>query len=681
MTMQQANNAHPSQSLPDSVRVTPSRRQLDNRFPSLCFFVETGALPYFELLLTTDRQLFDPARAAERHPDRFYSSREDVGLLEADDSRGAFHVPPAVLRAFAQQSPRPAQLYYTAIAYATPAAGGARFALPPQQLPDSAPSIVFAAGFTGATLSQVLGTTAERLKTVGAKPTAGPGGLPLRPSSPDAGNGIAPTAQPVPPPSPTPTAPAPTADYPDEGEDGAYSGDSATPVSGGAQPEAAPSPATGPAPARDSQPVPPPPPSRQPAPRDEAELDYDDGYGDSEVNNQAAGNGNATRADSEAPSHGGYGDEDFDLPAREPRQQAKAEPAPQAEREAMPPLDELDGLVPQSLEAPGEPEGVADSANGAAGDASDNDLGGNGKVATDTAISEADKRQLIEFLAAFDSGEVRYAAINPDGEFKGRLGRDHPYYQRAHAGLSFGIGPFSQDSGNLGRLLRLMRQRDPAYFDSLFGPDADELLEVTNAPGPSSLHSEGGRSARVQPVAGSDLWQEPWLERFRSAGAHPPFQAAQNQLAAELYLDPALPYARQLGLNSQRALAMIYDRFAQLGPEAGARFVVEAVSPLRSEAQRSAALAAVMDGESDASLRQFQQRSGLPADGQWNAASHAQLLAELRARRDRGGELPVALPDYEEMLDALVAASRERSWEQRTERLRQDPRLSDQLWQ
>lgn len=222
------------------VRVTPSRRTLDSRFPTLCFFVETGRLPLFEVLLTTDRGLFDTARAGERMSSIFYSSREDAGLLPTDEGRGAYHVPPAVLNSFAQHNPDATALYYTAIAYATAEGAGARFAQPPETLSQTAPSIMLVKGFAGQSLSRVLGVAAHRLRTLGlngkVEPAAaggmiaGPGGLPIRapakqhmPSPVPARPGPGPM-QPEPEKPTLPVGAEPVPSYPDEGEDGAEAG-------------------------------------------------------------------------------------------------------------------------------------------------------------------------------------------------------------------------------------------------------------------------------------------------------------------------------------------------------------------------------------------------------------------------------------------------------------------------
>lgn len=664
----------PPERTDSGVRVTPSRHQLDNRFPSLCFFVETGTHPFFELLLTTDRGLFDPARAGERQAGNFYSSREDVGLLDAQDGRGAFHVPPAVVRNFAQQQPHPSRLYFVAIAYATEQGNNPLFSHTPQTLPDNAPFIGLADNFTGASLSQVLGTSAERLKTVGARPP-GPGGLPLQPTSPPEPAGQNPQLAPTPPPKPAPrqspgSNPEPGSGYRDEDSD----------------------PAT-------RQPLAPPPqppvntgngaeaPQNIGADEDEdlPDLEYDDGFDD---NDEEAPE---TTSPHPHPSNG-YGDEDYDdTPAP-----SQATPAintqpdsgngnqhggngktngstpPQSTRppqaEPLPELDNLEGVSAQSLEQAGKTD--APQKPPAQPEVDD-------QAASPAVLDAAEKRHLIEWVASLESGEPRYAAINPDGEFKGRFGRDHPYYQRAHMGLSYGIVPFTQDSGTLGQLLSAMHQRDSAYFETVFGPNWQELLQVTNASGPGSLETDSGRSARVQPVAGDDLWENGWLERFRLAGAHPPFQAAQNQLAAELFLEPALALGQRLGLASQRGVAMLYDRCAQMGVSQARHYVLEQLSPIRSEAQRSAALATLMADQEEASLMAFQRAVGLPADGQWNDLTHARLLGALRERQQQGREIPLVIPGYDEMLDTLVAVARGRPWEERLAQLRTDPELSD----
>lgn len=320
--------------------------------------------------------------------------------------------------------------------------------------------------------------------------------------------------------------------------------------------------------------------------------------------------------------------------------------------------------------APGGTGAPAINGNGTAGGNGAPAPNGNGAAAP-ARLDPADSRAIIETVAALDSGAPRYDALSLDGEFRGRFGKDHPYFQRAHAGLGFGIARFNQDDGTLGRLLRLMQERDPAAFGASFGANAADLLTVITAEGPASLDSPGGRSARVQPVAGKDLWEEPWVGRFRAAAQVPAFQAAQNQLAAQLYLDPVAPYMADLGLGSPRGLAIAYDRVVDMGLEAGLDFAVHSAGPVRTEAQRSSVLAALgME-----TLEDFQRsQPGITVDGIFGPQTHAAMVRALRAL---GPAAPVALPAYDEMLDALVRAAAIRPFGPRVARLRNEPMLPD----
>ena len=279
--------------------------------------------------------------------------------------------------------------------------------------------------------------------------------------------------------------------------------------------------------------------------------------------------------------------------------------------------------------------------------------------------------EIVDAIAQFE-GAGRYDALNLDGEFRGRFGEDSSYYNRAHVGLSYGLVQFTQDGGALGELLTLMRDKDPERFadDDVFGAAADELIAVTTAPGPGSLQVEGGRSARVQPVAGADLWQEPWITRFRTAARHELFREAQRGLAISRYLDPILSYARWLGLWTRRGLAMLYDRSVQQGVSGGMRFVVDAVGPVDTAAKRTLAL----DALGHATLEDFQRGAAIAADGDWGKQSHAAMIGALRGLAT---ESPIDLPDYGESLDLIVTAAASRRFARRVSSLRAARELSD----
>ena len=278
-------------------------------------------------------------------------------------------------------------------------------------------------------------------------------------------------------------------------------------------------------------------------------------------------------------------------------------------------------------------------------------------------VSIEKKRDLIGKL-----GE--YTAIAADAEFNGVLGPDHPAYRRYHLGLSFGVVGFNQDAGHLGQLLLAMRERDAAKFMEVFGPDAEALIRVTTARGPQSSESRDGRSARVQPVGGADLWQEPWTARFREAGMHRPFQAVQNRLAAELFLDPMLLFAHHMGFNTERALAIAMDRAAQMGRDPAEQWIANSCGPLQTPQQRQQAVAAL--GFRD--LRAYQAaHNGIETDGQWGPLTHASLFDGLRD----SGHSPVPLPTLDQMLDTLVRRSAQSPWLSRVQALRNDVRFAD----
>src|SRR5260370_21817814 len=159
-------------------RITANRRQIDNRFPSLSFAVDTGGQPYFEVILTTDLTLFDPANASKRTNSNFYSSRHDSGLIPALEAWHPYLVPSAVLRGFAGGA-RPSAIHFTLIAYQGKYGSGPPFSQPPASLATGPPSVAISRDFTGNTLATVLSVSVDKLRRLGAEkaeapPTRGP---------------------------------------------------------------------------------------------------------------------------------------------------------------------------------------------------------------------------------------------------------------------------------------------------------------------------------------------------------------------------------------------------------------------------------------------------------------------------------------------------------------------------
>ena len=121
-------------------------------------------------------------------------------------------------------------------------------------------------------------------------------------------------------------------------------------------------------------------------------------------------------------------------------------------------------------------------------------------------------------------------------------------------GVSYGILQWTQKSGSLGRLLREMAAADPVAFGRFFGASWAKLLEVT-------------ARASLESVDGAVLWAEPWVSRFTAAGRWPAFQQVQARDAAESeYMTGAVQVATLLGVNSERAMVLCYNRTVQQGP-------------------------------------------------------------------------------------------------------------------
>ncbi len=156
-------------------------------------------------------------------------------------------------------------------------------------------------------------------------------------------------------------------------------------------------------------------------------------------------------------------------------------------------------------------------------------------------------------------------------------------------GVSYGFIQWTQLAGGLGRVLTTMYRADPIQFAADFGPHHQALLTaVTSA----------SQSERMAPVGGVNLWESSWVERFQLAGGRyapvegdadyrpgdpqgdrrapkekrsaanrrPQFQAAQrNEAASSEYLIAAKKIAGLLGVRSERAMTMYYNRTVHQG--------------------------------------------------------------------------------------------------------------------
>lgn len=660
-----AATPHSGQSRP---RIQPNRRSLGNKFRVLGFTVDLAGGTCFEVLLTTDRQLFAPANATRRTAENFYSSRAHSGLIPAEDS-SVYLVPMSVLHAFAGASPRPSRIYYTLIAYQDTEGNGPSFARAPESLVTEAPWVQLAGDFTQRVAAGVQGIALSKLyRTATASRLAGLSNGYLRAQEVSGGgNGGEADGEDA--------CGMPAGLLADEGRAGEPNGGGAPAGAawyrggrpgrwaGGAGPyevdddgagaaeedlpevsepivEDTPERQEGangktPAPAGNGRsvaggpprPLPPTegngqsrgPESGEEAPapeaKDEDEFDYNDGFGplpDDPGANGEPPEEEAPVAEPQWAASAGYADEGDDFPSWD-----------------------VTGLAFESLESPE----VSEQQPAVSPEES---------PSAPRALAIEDRLGIIAAVGHHAAGEEGYGATRFSPEM----------------GLVHGIVGFDQVSGNLGRLLTMMSRRDSSTFSSMFGPSSDALVQVTTSQ---------DREARLGPVDGVSLGDERWQRIFRDAGQHPAFQAAQNELASNLFIDPMLPLAGWLSLNTERGLAVLVDRAVDQGVTAAQQWVVDAARLLTVPAERRQ----LLDSLGHADVTAFQRATaGLEATGQWDPLTRA---AGIAAARSLGSAAPLQAPPREQILDDLVrqAENEGQSWAQRVRDLRTAASLRD----
>lgn len=179
-----------------------------------------------------------------------------------------------------------------------------------------------------------------------------------------------------------------------------------------------------------------------------------------------------------------------------------------------------------------------------------------------------DKIHIADMISKF---EGHWDSCNRDGEFRGLFDRKKKHWAsgKVHIGLSFGKWQFAQEGGALGRLVKQMKHDDEELFYKIFGEHADEMLEVTNKKG---RFRTKGRSPRVQPVGGHDLWEDYWVSKFKKSAKMPVFQNSQKHIVVTRYLDRSIDTCRKFNFQSERSLAIVFDRSIHFGVAGARRF-------------------------------------------------------------------------------------------------------------
>ena len=226
-----------------------------------------------------------------------------------------------------------------------------------------------------------------------------------------------------------------------------------------------------------------------------------------------------------------------------------------------------------------EPEGFEDASALHSAQATGRYGGHSAPSAKAAALEAKDMARIIRPVLRLDGGMESYSRVDAD--------------QR---GLVWGIGRFNQSDGSLRDVIDAANRRDQAWYGG-----RSQMERVFGQDGATALRQYIRRDASgwMQPVDTEDLHSNRWVSAFARAGrlhraeeiapGRDPFKVAQNEVAIRRHLVPALPLARELGFNSDRSLAMLYDRVVDMGQSRAGQWFRETLhgtSPDGSLSQR-----------------------------------------------------------------------------------------------
>ena len=521
--------------------ITPCRNVLDDRFPVVSFVVRVPEQRTFEVACATDPRLFSTAWQGRRTETNFYTSRP----ARAVGGETTVVLPARQLARFAGNR----RLYYMLGSYGSRETRDARFSVPPGAAGE-APFVRVAPDFTGRHLGRSLGAAAyggrlnEARLTWGGDSLGGPGSAGSDDIPYDDGFDPALFEQP----SPSygyvvdPAAIVAARESPAHPDD--YRSAAAAIVR--------------------SQEYEPPAPIAEPPGLEEPPR-IESRYGGLESEEPPG-------LEEPPPVEGNYGSRGAEGPPGLEEPPGLAEPPAQ------------DGAYGGRCAAPvrevSEPEGFEDpselmattAAYGASHSPSSQPALPPAPAQAPSPPSQASQQtpelttdQLVPVVRSLirHRGIDEYSHVGTDGA----------------GGLSIGQGRFRQSDGSLRRLLASTARRDEAWypgrrslFDHVFGPRrADAIREWAD------------NGSDQGPIDGEYLTAPSWREALRRSGrlhlAPPeglgiaphddPFKAAQNEALVHEVLLPALPLAKQLGLESDRGLAVLVETLLEHGPERG----------------------------------------------------------------------------------------------------------------
>ena len=204
-------------------------------------------------------------------------------------------------------------------------------------------------------------------------------------------------------------------------------------------------------------------------------------------------------------------------------------------------------------------------------------------------IGQSSIDKVVAATMAKESGG-NYAALNLDGEFRGRFdtvwvrrtGSKHPASGKIHIGLSAFAFQNTQDGGSLGAMLKAFLSKNPDKFKRIVGDTWQELINITNNSGPSGLSTGTLRGPRVQKVKVKigqgeldyrDLWEDPWIDIFKRLGNDSEFQSVQNRLAVDIYLKPISTFLKTNKLLSEASVAVGFDLAVHRGVGGARKYI------------------------------------------------------------------------------------------------------------
>jgi hypothetical protein len=126
-------------------------------------------------------------------------------------------------------------------------------------------------------------------------------------------------------------------------------------------------------------------------------------------------------------------------------------------------------------------------------------------------------------------------------------------------GISFGALQWNFGQGSLQPLLKRMAQRHDDVMKEVFDEYYPELQMVLEAP-----REEQMAWARSIQNPNEDVLQEPWRGLFKTLGRREAFQDLQTKASEQLY-DAAVDLAREYEVQSERAVALMFDIKVQNG--------------------------------------------------------------------------------------------------------------------